>query len=92
VLVAPGQRIRARSGRALTVDQAAEEIKARLARFLREIPGLDLNHQKTLITYARSQPTRFPGYHITVQHNDTRHTAGRRSANGSITLRCRRTW
>src|SRR5689334_13427882 len=50
----------------------AEEIKARLARFLRETLGLELNQHKTLITHARSQPARFLGYHITVQHNDTR--------------------
>ena len=49
----------------------AEEIKARLARFLRETLGLELNQQKTLITHARSQPARFLGYHVTVQHNDT---------------------
>jgi group II intron reverse transcriptase/maturase len=65
----------------------AEEIKATLARFLRETLGLELNQQKTLITHARSQPARFLGYHITVQHNDTTRTAGRRSANGSIALR-----
>jgi group II intron reverse transcriptase/maturase len=65
----------------------AEKIKARLARFLRETLGLELNQQKTLITHARSQPARFLGYHITVQHNDTRHTGGRRSANGNIALR-----
>src|SRR3984957_9167825 len=65
----------------------AEEIKARLARFLRETLGLGLNQQKTLITHARSQPARFLGYHITVQHNDTTRTAGRRSANGNIALR-----
>jgi group II intron reverse transcriptase/maturase len=65
----------------------AEEIKARLARFLRETLGLELNQQKTLITHARSQPARFLGYHVTVQHNDTTRTAGRRSANGNIALR-----
>jgi group II intron reverse transcriptase/maturase len=65
----------------------AEEIKARLARFLRETLGLELNQQKTLITHARSQPARFLGYHVTVQHNDTTRTAGRRPANGNIALR-----
>jgi group II intron reverse transcriptase/maturase len=65
----------------------AEEIKARLARFLRETLGLELNQQKTLITHARSRPARFLGYHVTVQHNDTTRTAGRRSANGNIALR-----
>ena len=46
----------------------AEEIKAKLAKFLRETLGLELNQQKTLITHARSQQARFLGYDITVQH------------------------
>jgi group II intron reverse transcriptase/maturase len=65
----------------------AEQIKARLARFLRETLGLELNTAKTLITRARSQPARFLGYHITVQHCDTQRTGGRRTANGNIALR-----
>ena len=65
----------------------AEEIKARLAEFLRETLGLELNQQKTLITHARSQRARFLGYDITVQHCDTKITNGRRSANGKIALR-----
>jgi group II intron reverse transcriptase/maturase len=65
----------------------AEEIKARLARFLRETLGLELNAAKTLITRARSQPARFLGYHIIVQHCDTQRTRGRRTANGNIALR-----
>jgi group II intron reverse transcriptase/maturase len=64
----------------------AEEIKARLAMFLRETLGLELNDAKTLITRARSQPARFLGYHVTVQHCNTRITGGRRSANGKIAL------
>ena len=55
--------------------------------FLRETLGLELNTAKTLITRARSQPARFLGYHIIVQHCDTRITYGRRSANGRIALR-----
>ena len=47
----------------------AEEIKAKLAKFLRETLGLELNQQKTLITHARSQHARFLGYDITVQHS-----------------------
>ena len=50
----------------------AEEIKAKLATFLRETLGLELNQQKTLITHARSQRARFLGYDITVQHCATR--------------------
>ena len=65
----------------------AEQIKARLAAFLRETLGLELNQQKTLITHARSQPARFLGYHVKVQHCDTKITKGQRSANGKIALR-----
>ncbi len=65
----------------------AEEIKARLARFLRETLGLELNQQKTLITHARSKPARFLGYHVQIQHCDTKLTNGRRSVNGKIALR-----
>ena len=65
----------------------AEQIKARLAEFLRETLGLELNQQKTLITHARSQPARFLGYHVRVQHCDTKFTRGRREANGKIALR-----
>jgi group II intron reverse transcriptase/maturase len=64
-----------------------EEIKARLAEFLREILGLELNQQKTLITHARSQRARFLGYDITVQHSGTKISNGRRSANGKIALK-----
>ena len=65
----------------------AEKIKARLAEFLRETLGLELNAAKTLITHARTQPARFLGYDILVQHCDTKITSGRRSANGKIALR-----
>jgi group II intron reverse transcriptase/maturase len=65
----------------------AEQIKARLAQFLRETLGLELNAAKTLITRARSQRARFLGYDITVQHCDTQRTRGRRTANGNIALR-----
>src|SRR6266478_5079668 len=65
----------------------AEEIKARLAAFLRETLGLELNQQKTLITHARSQPARFLGYHIKVQHCDAKITKGQRGINGKIALR-----
>ena len=65
----------------------AEEIKARLAEFLRETLELELNQQKTLITHARSQRARFLGYDITVQHSGTKISNGRRSANGKIALK-----
>jgi group II intron reverse transcriptase/maturase len=65
----------------------AEQIKAELARFLREELALELNQEKTLITHARSQRARFLGYEITVQHGDTRLTQGRRAVNGKVALR-----
>jgi hypothetical protein len=65
----------------------AEQIKTRIAVFLRETLGLELNDAKTLITHARTTPARFLGYHITVQHGDTKLTGGQRTANGKIALR-----
>src|SRR6266516_79105 len=69
----------------------AEEIKQRLAQFLREDLKLELAADKTLITHARTGAARFRGYEITVQHNDTKTTRGRRSVNGTIGLRVPRT-
>jgi group II intron reverse transcriptase/maturase len=65
----------------------AEEVKARLAAFLRETLGLELNQDKTLITHARSQRARFLGYNIQVRHDNNRRSHGRRSVNGIIALR-----
>jgi group II intron reverse transcriptase/maturase len=65
----------------------AEQIKAELARFLRETLKLELNQDKTLITHARTSAARFLGYQITVQHSATKLTRGQRSANGRIALR-----
>jgi len=65
----------------------AEEIRARIAEFLRETLGLELNAGKTLVTHARSQPARFLGYDISVQHSSTKITRNRRSVNGRIALR-----
>ena len=65
----------------------AEQVKARIAEFLRETLRLELNDSKTLITHARTQRARFLGYDITVQHSDTKLTGGRRSANGGIALK-----
>src|SRR5246127_5847028 len=65
----------------------AEKIKARLAEFPRETLGPELNQQKTLITHARSQPARFLGYHVRVQHCNTKITRGQRTVNGNIALR-----
>jgi len=65
----------------------AEEIKAKLAAFLRETLRLELSQAKTLISHARTQPARFLGYDIIVQHCDTKLTGGCRAANGKIALR-----
>ncbi len=65
----------------------AEQIKARLAQFLRDELKLELSGEKTLITRARTGAASFLGYEITVQHSDHKVTGGRRSVNGSIRLR-----
>ena len=65
----------------------AEEIKRRLAQFLRDDLKLELSEQKTLITHARTDAARFLGYEITVQHNNQTRTSGRRATNGAIRLR-----
>src|SRR5467141_821778 len=65
----------------------AEEIKAKLATFLRETLELELNQAKTLITHARTQRARFLGYDISVWHCNTKITGGRRAANGKIALK-----
>jgi Reverse transcriptase (RNA-dependent DNA polymerase)/Type II intron maturase len=65
----------------------AEQIKHKLAVFLRETLALDLNAGKTLITHARTRAARFLGYEITVQQSSTKLTRGQRSANGKIALR-----
>jgi hypothetical protein len=65
----------------------AEQIKADLAVFLRETLGLELSQDKTLISHARTQLARFLGYHITVQHCDTKLTRGRSAVNGAVALR-----
>ncbi|MGZ6833559.1 MAG: reverse transcriptase domain-containing protein [Mycobacteriaceae bacterium] len=65
----------------------AEEIKQRLAAFLRDDLKLELSAHKTLITHARTGAARFLGYEITVQHDDRQLTHGRRAVNGAIKLR-----
>jgi group II intron reverse transcriptase/maturase len=71
----------------------AEQIKDRLAAFLREDLKLELSPGKTLITHARSQRARFLGYEITVAGSDRRtrrpsasDRRNRRSVNGTIVL------
>ncbi|WP_211303224.1 reverse transcriptase/maturase family protein [Streptomyces milbemycinicus] len=65
----------------------AEQIKQRLAQFLRDELKLELSQDKTLITHARTRAARFLGYEITTQHNDTKKTGRYRRANGPIALR-----
>jgi group II intron reverse transcriptase/maturase len=65
----------------------AEEIKRRLAQFLRDDLKLELSETKTLITHARTSAARFLGYEIITQYDDRKQTAGRRSVNGQIRLR-----
>jgi group II intron reverse transcriptase/maturase len=64
-----------------------EEIKQRLTTFLRDELALEPSKDKTLITHARTQAARFLGYDITVLHNDRKVTGGKRSANGTVSLR-----
>ena len=65
----------------------AEQIKNQLAAFLRDDLALELSAGKTLITHARTQAARFLGYEITVRHDDSKITGGRRMLNGTIALR-----
>lgn len=64
----------------------AEQIKDRLAVFLRTELKLELSTEKTLITHARTRKARFLGYDIWTRQADTWHTRGGRSINGSIAL------
>jgi group II intron reverse transcriptase/maturase len=72
----------------------AEEIKNRLAVFLRDELKLELSPTKTLITHARSQRAQFLGYEISVastDHRTMRRTGSgrrpnRRTLNGVIAL------
>jgi group II intron reverse transcriptase/maturase len=65
----------------------AEDIKARLAAFLRDDLTLELSEGKTLITHARTGAASFLSYEITVGHNQRKLTGGRRAVNGVIGLR-----
>ena len=65
----------------------AEEIKQRLAQFLRDDLKLELSQAKTLITHARTSAAKFLGYEITVQHSNHKTTRGRRAVNGVVRLR-----
>jgi group II intron reverse transcriptase/maturase len=64
----------------------AEEIREKIAAFLRDELRLELSPSKTLITHAASQAARFLGYEIKAQHSDTKITRNRRAVNGAIGL------
>ncbi|MGP4104513.1 reverse transcriptase domain-containing protein [Nonomuraea sp. KM90] len=64
----------------------AEQIKSKIATFLREELKLELSPSKTLITHAASQAARFLGYDIRAQHSDTKISRNRRAVNGAIGL------
>jgi group II intron reverse transcriptase/maturase len=65
----------------------AEEINQRLAAFLRDELKLELSADKTLITHGRTGVARFLGYDISIGHNDSKTTRGRRTTNGQVRLR-----
>jgi group II intron reverse transcriptase/maturase len=65
----------------------AQEIKNRLATFLRDELKLELSEEKTLVTHARTGAARFLGYEINVQHADHKVTGKRRTINGTVGLR-----
>ncbi len=60
----------------------AEEIKAKISEFLRGF-GLTMSEEKTLLTHATQGHARFLGYEISMAHEDTKLTAGKRSINGT---------
>ena len=60
----------------------AEQIRDKLAAFLREELKLELSAAKTLITHGRTQKARFLGYDLIVQHSPSRPRV-----NGRIGLR-----
>jgi group II intron reverse transcriptase/maturase len=65
----------------------AEEIQAKLGRFLAEELKLELSESKTGITHATEERARFLGYEIAVQQCDTKRGGIRRTLNGTVALR-----
>jgi AI2M/AI1M-like, HNH endonuclease/Reverse transcriptase (RNA-dependent DNA polymerase)/Type II intron maturase len=64
----------------------AEEIKTKVAAFLRDELKLELSRTKTLITHATSQAAHFLGYEIRAQYCDTKISRNRRAVNAAIGL------
>jgi len=52
--------------------EEAEQIKARLAQFLRTTLKLELSAEKTLVSHATEQAARFLGYEVVSQRCDTK--------------------
>src|SRR5262245_33973814 len=52
--------------------EEAEEIKVRLAQFLRETLKLELSAEKTLVSHATERGARFLGYEVVSQRCDTK--------------------
>jgi hypothetical protein len=75
-----GARVHRAEGRSRG-DQTA------VGEFLRDELKLELSHDKTLITHARTGAAQFLGYEITVQHNSSKTTRRRRTVNGQVALR-----
>ena len=66
----------------------AEDIKAKIGRFLGYRLKLELSERKTLITHGRTEPARFLGYEIVVHDNDAKHDRnGHRCINAAIGLK-----
>ena len=67
----------------------AEEIKEKIANWLRENLKLSLSIEKTLITNASSDAARFLGYEIVAQRANEKHNSqsGYRTVNGKMGLR-----
>jgi group II intron reverse transcriptase/maturase len=70
----------------------AEDIKQRLAQFLRDELHLEMSQEKTLITHAKTGMARFLGYDVNVRWDDRRSEPKkgkrrqRRSLNGIVQL------
>lgn len=61
--------------------EEAEEIKVRLAQFLRETLKLELSAEKTLVSHATEQGARFLGYEVVSQRWDTKMHLVQRAGN-----------
>jgi len=64
----------------------AEEIKQKIAEFLRRELKLEMSLEKTLITHALSGKARFLNYEITIGLENTQQTGKRRALNGKPVL------